>query len=92
MIVPVILSGTIIFLNVTTLNKLVVHCHLLITLISMTTDKLKVNAFQEESIVPVNKRVWVKPIIEVISIQTGILTNFKEGLVGNTQKSLYAVS
>jgi hypothetical protein len=56
----------------------------------MKTDKLKVNAFQEESIVPVNKRVWVKPTVDVISIQSGILTNFHEGLVGNTQKSLYA--
>lgn len=37
----------------------------------MTTTKLMANSSLEESIVTVNKRVWVKPAVELISVQSG---------------------
>jgi hypothetical protein len=61
----------------------------IITLISMTTDKLKVNASQEESAASTNKRVWVKPVVELISVLSGHNPILTEGTAPATQRTVF---
>lgn len=55
----------------------------------MTTDKLNVNNSQEESTASTTKRVWVKPTLEVISVETGTHNGALERTIANTYKSYF---